>query len=244
MAVGAQRSIDWAVLTEAGLVDQARAILGKDRPWARLFDIADLPTGRLITVEFLLTFRYRAYQAAVAEQEDEELQPDIEFSICNQHMEMSIERFAELLGIYYEPETITEAFIQGLTQGEDGVMREWWPQISSTEFHNHRGVDTEHAPSYRLSGCWLALQGVDLPGGAHPVTATAGAAAAGPPQHPPLVYRAVRLTEPLEALLYRMAAQTDELVQNSRRWDIHVERRLDRLKDLVQWMIDAVSERA
>ncbi|KAD5317734.1 hypothetical protein E3N88_17680 [Mikania micrantha] len=58
----------------------------------------ELPTHRLITVEFLSTFRYRAHQAAVREEDDEELPPDIKFSICGQHFEMSIERFAVHLG--------------------------------------------------------------------------------------------------------------------------------------------------
>ncbi|KAL8260476.1 hypothetical protein R6Q59_028429 [Mikania micrantha] len=53
-------------------------------------------------------------------------------------MEMSIELFAVPLGIYYESETMTDAFTQGLTQGEDGVMRVWWPQISDTSFTGHR----------------------------------------------------------------------------------------------------------
>ncbi|KAL8213870.1 hypothetical protein R6Q57_003319 [Mikania cordata] len=52
-----------------------------------------------------------AHQGAVREQEDEELSPDIEFSLCGQHMEMSIERSTVLLGLYYEPETIRDAFI-------------------------------------------------------------------------------------------------------------------------------------
>ncbi|KAL8216392.1 hypothetical protein R6Q57_023229 [Mikania cordata] len=67
----------------------------------------------LITVEFLSTFRYRAHQAAVRVDEDAELPPDIEFSLCGQHFEMSIERFVVYLGIYYEPETVTDGFAQG-----------------------------------------------------------------------------------------------------------------------------------
>ncbi|KAD4385330.1 hypothetical protein E3N88_25498 [Mikania micrantha] len=89
-------------------------------------------------MEFLSTFRYRSHQAAVPEQEDEELPPDVEFLLCGHHMEMLIEQFAVLLGLYYEPETVTEAFTQGLTQGEDGMMRAWWPQISNTPFTGHR----------------------------------------------------------------------------------------------------------
>ncbi|KAD2393509.1 hypothetical protein E3N88_40486 [Mikania micrantha] len=51
---------------------------------------------------------------------------------------MSIERFAMHLGIYYEPETILDDFTQWLTQGEEGVMRAWWAQISDTSFTDHR----------------------------------------------------------------------------------------------------------
>ncbi|KAD7478938.1 hypothetical protein E3N88_02074 [Mikania micrantha] len=123
MNVETPRCIDWGLLADAGQAERARAILGEDTPWTRLFDTVDLPTYRLITVEFLSTFRYRAHQAAVREQEDEELPPNIEFLLCGQHMGMSIERFVVLLGIYYEPKTVTDAFIQGLMQGEDGVMR-------------------------------------------------------------------------------------------------------------------------
>ncbi|KAD5803397.1 hypothetical protein E3N88_14757 [Mikania micrantha] len=118
--------------------ERARAILGKDTPWTRLFNIAELPTYRLITVEIPSTFRYRAHQAAVREREDEELSPDIESSLCGQHVEISIERFAVHLGIYYEPETVHDAFTQGLTQDEDGVMSAWWGQISDTPFTGHR----------------------------------------------------------------------------------------------------------
>ncbi|KAL8211220.1 hypothetical protein R6Q57_005657, partial [Mikania cordata] len=38
---------------------------------------------------------------------------------------------------YYEPEMVTDAFVQGRTQGEDGVMRAWWPQISIAPFRSH-----------------------------------------------------------------------------------------------------------
>ncbi|KAD4888479.1 hypothetical protein E3N88_20552 [Mikania micrantha] len=71
--------------------------------------------------------------AAVREEDDEELPPDIEFSLGGQHFEMSIERFAVHLGIYYEPETVRDDFTKGLPQG-GGVMRAWWAQISDTPF--------------------------------------------------------------------------------------------------------------
>ncbi|KAD2804921.1 hypothetical protein E3N88_38298 [Mikania micrantha] len=128
----------WGLLADAEKAVRASAILGEDTPWTRMFDLADMPTYRLITVEFLSTFRYRAHQAAVREEDDEEVPPDIEFSLCGQHFEMSIERFAVNLGIYYEPETVRDDFAQGLTQGEEGVMRAWWSQISDTPFTGPR----------------------------------------------------------------------------------------------------------
>ncbi|KAL8211377.1 hypothetical protein R6Q57_005814 [Mikania cordata] len=120
MSVAMPRCIDWGVLAYAGEAVRARAILGEDTPWTRQFEIAELPTHKLITVEFLSTFRYRAHQATVREEDDEELPPDIEFSLGGQHFEMSIERFAEHLRIYYEQETVRDDFTQGLTQGGGG----------------------------------------------------------------------------------------------------------------------------
>ncbi|KAL8225526.1 hypothetical protein R6Q57_018083 [Mikania cordata] len=133
-----RQSIRQGILGDCGEAERARAILGEDTPWTRLFDLAELPSYRLITMEFLSTFRYRAHQAAVRVDEDAELPPHIEFSLCGQHFEMSIERFAVHLGIYYEPVTVTDSFAQGLTQGEEGVMRAWWAQISDTPFTGHR----------------------------------------------------------------------------------------------------------
>ncbi|KAD3337591.1 hypothetical protein E3N88_33111 [Mikania micrantha] len=118
------RRISGFKFSETRRVPRMGFLLGhRDTPWTRLFDLADLPTYRLITVEFLSTFRYRAHQAAVREEDDAELPPDIEFSLCGQHFEMSIERFAVHLGIYYEPETVRDDFAQGLTQGEEGGQK-------------------------------------------------------------------------------------------------------------------------
>ncbi|KAL8230407.1 hypothetical protein R6Q57_000185 [Mikania cordata] len=121
MSMGTPRCIDWGVLTDCGEAKRARAILGEDTPWTRLFDLAELPTYRLITVEFLSTFRYRAHQAAVQVEEDAELPPYIWFSLGGQHFEMSIERLAVHLGIYYEPETVLDDFGQGSGQSQELV---------------------------------------------------------------------------------------------------------------------------
>ncbi|KAL8223736.1 hypothetical protein R6Q57_019211 [Mikania cordata] len=120
MSMGTPRCIDWGVLADCVEAGHARAILDKDTPWTRLFKLAELPTYRLITVEFISTFIYQDHQEAVRVEEDAELPPDIEFSLGGQHFEMSIERFA------------------GLTQGKEGVMRAWWVQISDTPFTGHR----------------------------------------------------------------------------------------------------------
>ncbi|KAL8229839.1 hypothetical protein R6Q57_014739 [Mikania cordata] len=138
MSMGTPRCIYWGVLADCGEAEHARAILREDTPWTRLFELAELPKYMLITVDFLSTFRYQAHQTAVRVEEDAELPPDIEFSLGGQHFEMSIERFAVHLGIYYEPETVLDDFGHGLTQGEEGVMRVWWAQISDTPFTGHR----------------------------------------------------------------------------------------------------------
>ncbi|KAL8231166.1 hypothetical protein R6Q57_000944 [Mikania cordata] len=108
---------EWLQFEPQSAAVHARAILGEDTAWTRLFELAELPLYRLITVEFLSTFIYRAHQAAVREEDDEELPPDIEFSLGGQHFEMSIERFVVHLGIYYAPETVRDDFAQGFTQG-------------------------------------------------------------------------------------------------------------------------------
>ncbi|KAL8204455.1 hypothetical protein R6Q57_010078 [Mikania cordata] len=78
MSMGTPRCIDWGVPADCGEAGRARAILGEDTPWTRLFELAELPTYRLITVEFLSTFRYRAHQTAVRAEDDAELPPDID----------------------------------------------------------------------------------------------------------------------------------------------------------------------
>ncbi|KAL8232943.1 hypothetical protein R6Q57_002721 [Mikania cordata] len=138
MSVPTPRCIDWGVFADAGEAVRARAILGEDTPWTRMFELTELPTYRLISVEFISSFRYRVHQAVVREEDDKELPPDIEFSLGGQHFEMSLERFAVHLDIYYEPETVRDDFTQGLTHGEEGVMRAWWAQISDTPFTGHR----------------------------------------------------------------------------------------------------------
>ncbi|KAL8208863.1 hypothetical protein R6Q57_008275 [Mikania cordata] len=345
MSTGTPRCIDWGVLGDCGEADRARAIIGEDTPWTRLFDLAELPTYRLITVEFLSTFRYQAHQAAVRVEEDAELPPDIEFSLGGQHFDMSIERFAVHLGIYYEPETVLDDFGQGLTQGEEGVMRAWWAQISDTSFTGHRvratmirdpliryihrcivttisgrvqsqewvtttdvficthsllaGRATWHGvsrcttpPSTPFSSavhcgvapssptllapeawltCLMILRRSSLDGRpfqpAQVIVVPDQQQQDGdpmpelepiqeepvqspprgedePPQHPPHVYRAVRLTEPLEALLPHIAARGDDtarqMAESDRRraaWEARVERRLNRLEDLVHWTV-------
>ncbi|KAL8217185.1 hypothetical protein R6Q57_024022 [Mikania cordata] len=322
MSMGTPRCINWGVLADCGEADRARAILGEDTPWTRLFDLAEL----LVRVE-----------------EDAELPLDIEFSLGGQHFEMSIEQLAVHLGIYYEPETILDDFGQGLTQGEKGVMRAWWAQISDTPFTGHRVRATmikdplirylhrcivttisviarrpcnlarcfalyyaslyhrqEHGTLWggafvthiaRTRGMVDMLDDLatieprklyrrmiismklaaDIPGlGLRPFQPAQVAIVSDqqqqqqddgpmpepepirepvqslprgeeePPQHPPHVYRAVRLTEPLEALLHQIAAWCDQMAESDCRraaWEARVERRLDRYEDLVQWTV-------
>ncbi|KAD4584988.1 hypothetical protein E3N88_22589 [Mikania micrantha] len=49
MSMGMPRCIDWGVLADAEEAVRARAILHKDMPWTRFFELAELPSYRLIT---------------------------------------------------------------------------------------------------------------------------------------------------------------------------------------------------
>ncbi|KAL8200320.1 hypothetical protein R6Q57_011659 [Mikania cordata] len=49
MSMGTPRCIDWGVLADCGEAVRARVILGEDTPWTRLFELAELPTYKLIT---------------------------------------------------------------------------------------------------------------------------------------------------------------------------------------------------
>ncbi|KAL8226369.1 hypothetical protein R6Q57_016201 [Mikania cordata] len=247
--MGTSRCIDWGVLADCGEAGRDRAILAEDTP-------------------------YRAHQAAVRAEDDAELPLDIEFSLGGQHFEMSIEWFAVHLGVYYEPETVLDDFAHGLTQGEDGVMRAWWAQISDTSFTGHRERGTLWGDAFithiaRTRGMVDMLDDLpaieprkldrrtiismklvaDIPdlglrfigqdgrpfqpaqvvvavpdqqqqdGGPIPEPepiqeepVQSPPREEEPPQHPPHVYRAVRLTEPLEAL-HHIAARCDETAQ-------------------------------
>ncbi|KAL8214212.1 hypothetical protein R6Q57_003661 [Mikania cordata] len=228
------------MLGEAGHLDPARTILGEDTTWTRFFDTADLPTYRIVTVEFISTFRYRAPLAGVVEEEDVELQSDIQFSICSHYFQMSIECFAVLLGIYHRLKTVTEDFTQSLTLGEDGVMRAWWPislpcRFSSTKFVLPR-LETFLLGTPTGASARPDLHRVGSPHHVRDPDPLEEQPHQSPPphadeplQHLPHVYCAVRLTEPLEALLHRVAQQTGQLeLQDC--W-------LDRPEDLIQWTI-------
>ncbi|KAL8225729.1 hypothetical protein R6Q57_018286 [Mikania cordata] len=336
--MGTPRCIDLGVLGDFREAERVRAILGEDTPWTCLCNLAALPTYRLLTVEFLCTFRYRAHQAAVRVEEDAELPPDIEFYLGGQHFEMSIKRFAVQLGIYYEPETVSDDFAHGLTQGRRGneglvgpdiryavhrrqgvsdddqgssdqivhqcivttisgrgQSQEWvtttdlfylhsliagrpcnparcfalyyasfyhrqergtlWGGAFITHIARTRGMvdmlddlpaieprklDRRTIINMKLAadipGLGLRFIGQDgrpfQPAQEQPVQSPPHREEE-PPQHPPHVYRAVRLTDPLEALLHHIAARCDETARQMAR----LERRLDRYEDLVQWTV-------
>ncbi|KAL8267693.1 hypothetical protein R6Q59_001491 [Mikania micrantha] len=167
MSVATPRCIDWGVLADVGQAERARASLGEDT---------------------------QAHQAAVREQEDEELPPDIDFSLCGKHLEMSIERFAVHLG---------RATLHG-------VLHYTKPPSTTDRSAGHCGEaplsPTSHTPE-AWSTCFRICR---------------------------------RSSLALEALLHHVAAWCDEMAQANRcraAWETRVERRLDRLEDLVQWTV-------
>ncbi|KAL8211423.1 hypothetical protein R6Q57_005860 [Mikania cordata] len=88
MSVATPRCIDWGVLGDAALHSST-------------------PSRRVAA--------YLRNSMAVRDEDDDELPPDIEFSLGGHHFKMSFERFAVHLGIYYELEIVRDDFTQGLT---------------------------------------------------------------------------------------------------------------------------------
>ncbi|KAD3337992.1 hypothetical protein E3N88_33513 [Mikania micrantha] len=198
MSVATPHCIGWAVLADAGQAERARPILS-------------------------------SHQAAVREQEDEELPPDIEFSLCGRHMEISIERFVVHLGIYYGPETVHRP----PTTGDDHQRSSYsiYPPLHRDDHLRSRtepGVgDDDGFVLSSLTHDWqlaviseqqqLEDQAMPKPDPIREQPVRSPAHEDSPPQHPPHVYCAVRLTEQLEALLRHVAARYDEMAQADRR---------------------------
>ncbi|KAI3774967.1 hypothetical protein L1987_49533 [Smallanthus sonchifolius] len=56
--LGPGTAVDWELLQEVQEAERARAIIGEDMPWDRLFDLSFTKTYREVVVEFLSTFIY------------------------------------------------------------------------------------------------------------------------------------------------------------------------------------------
>ncbi|KAD7477994.1 hypothetical protein E3N88_01130 [Mikania micrantha] len=283
MSVPTLRCIDWGLLADAGEAVRARAILGEDTPWTRLFDLAELPTYRLITVEFLSTFRYRAHQPAGEEgvmrawwaqisdvsftghrfddqRSSDPLYPplhrDDHFRPCNLARPFAL----YYASFYHRQERGTlwgGAFVTHIARTRGMVdMLDDLPAIKPCKLDRWTVISMKLAADIPGLGLrfigqdgrpFQAAQVIVLPeqqqqqdGGPMPKPepireepVQSPPHEEEPPQHPPHVYRAVRLTEPLEALLHHIVARCEETAQRM----AHVERRLDHYEDLVQWTV-------
>ncbi|KAL8210458.1 hypothetical protein R6Q57_004895 [Mikania cordata] len=82
------------------------AIIGKETPWSRLFEMCYAPQYRLITVEFLSTFIYQPVDPDFQPQPDQPQPPEeISFRLGGESYGMSLRKFAIVSGLYTEEET-------------------------------------------------------------------------------------------------------------------------------------------
>ncbi|KAD0364776.1 hypothetical protein E3N88_44380 [Mikania micrantha] len=110
------------------------AIIGKDTPWSRLFDMTYAPQYRLLTVEFLSTFVFRP-QAPDFQPEPGHPQPaEISFRLCGGSYALSLREFAIVTGLYTEAETDMPIYMTAIHTVDDAVDSAWWPQIGDDPF--------------------------------------------------------------------------------------------------------------
>ncbi|KAI3803422.1 hypothetical protein L1987_31573 [Smallanthus sonchifolius] len=80
--MGPGTAVDWALLEEVQEAERARAIIGQDTPWSRLFGLSFAETYRELVVEFLSTFIYSETRLQPLPGEAPDIDPDrISFSI-------------------------------------------------------------------------------------------------------------------------------------------------------------------
>ncbi|KAD3068671.1 hypothetical protein E3N88_36551 [Mikania micrantha] len=132
--MGNQKAIDYDLLAELGQQERMTAIIGEDTPWSRLFEMTYAPQYRLITVEFLSTFRYRP-QAPDFQPQPGQAQPaEVSFRLCGAVYHLSLAEFGSVLGLYTEEETHMPIYTTAIHTADDAVVSAWWPRIGDDAF--------------------------------------------------------------------------------------------------------------
>ncbi|KAL8199684.1 hypothetical protein R6Q57_013252 [Mikania cordata] len=125
------------------------AIIGRDTPWSRLFEMTFSPQYRLITVEFLSTFVYRPhgldFQPHAGPQQSE-----ISFRLCGAPYHLSLAEFGNVLGLCTEEETQMPIYTTAIHTAVNAVISAWWPRIGAEPFFRAARVTRIRDPLIRF----------------------------------------------------------------------------------------------
>ncbi|KAI3797546.1 hypothetical protein L1987_32804 [Smallanthus sonchifolius] len=149
--MGPGTAVDWALLEEVQEAERARAIIGEDTPWSRLFDLSFAETYRELVVEFLSTFIYSETGLQPLPGEAPDIDPDrISFSIFGVVYRQTLSQWAVTTGLYYEPETVTPLFTEAVTEVDKEELLVFWGLISDSPWLGTKGrVSGIRDPLYR-----------------------------------------------------------------------------------------------
>ncbi|KAL8244893.1 hypothetical protein R6Q59_011151 [Mikania micrantha] len=93
-----------------------------------------VPQYRLITVEFLSTFRYRPQAPDFQPQPGQPQQAEVSFRLCGAAYHLSLAEFGSVLGLYTEEETHMPIYTTAIHTADDAVVSAWWPRIGDDAF--------------------------------------------------------------------------------------------------------------
>ncbi|KAD2080478.1 hypothetical protein E3N88_41875 [Mikania micrantha] len=142
--MGHQKAIDYDLLAQLGQQERMMAIIGEDTPLSCLFEMTYAPQYRLITVEFLSTFRYRPQVPDFQPQ-----QAEISFRLCGFPYHLSLAEFGSVLGLYTEEETQMPIYTTAIHTADDAVVSAWWPRIGDELFFRSARVTRIRDPLIR-----------------------------------------------------------------------------------------------
>ncbi|KAI3802714.1 hypothetical protein L1987_30855 [Smallanthus sonchifolius] len=142
--LGPGTAVDWGLLEEVQEAEQARAIIGQDTPWSRLFDLSFTETYREVIVEFLSTFIYSEAGLELLPGEAPDMEPDhVSFSIFGTVYRQTLCQWAVTTGLYHEPETVTPLYTEAVTEVDKEELLVFWGLISDSPWLDTKGRVSE-----------------------------------------------------------------------------------------------------
>ncbi|KAL8236819.1 hypothetical protein R6Q59_017900 [Mikania micrantha] len=143
--MGNQKAIDYDLLAELGQQERMMAYI-----WSRLFEMTYAPRYRLITVEFLLTFRYRPRPPDFQPQPGQAQHAEVSFRLCGVAYHLSLAEFGSVLGLYTEKETHMPIYTTAIHTADDDVVSAWWLRIGDDAFVRSARVTRIRDPLIRF----------------------------------------------------------------------------------------------